>query len=158
IATVATSPATTPTSAPDGKGTYVVTVAQDGSADCTKLSTALARARPGAVIRIVDNGEYKESILINDAERWRGITIEALAGSSPTIVSPDEQYGVLIRDTPGVVLRGVHVSQGHERQHAVVIRGAVAGVTLDRVALKGHSQKYSLVYVVGAAGEENQPI
>jgi eukaryotic-like serine/threonine-protein kinase len=139
--------------------TRTVSVAQTGGADYTTLNAALGEIGPGSIVRILDSGEYRESLVINDARKWQDITIEGVATPPPTIVNPDKSGdAVTIRNTPGVVLRGVDVRQVVERQFAVRIIGPAAGVTLDRVRVQGDSSKYALIYIVGAWGEPDRPI
>jgi eukaryotic-like serine/threonine-protein kinase len=154
-----TKNSTTPEAAEAVLPTRTVSVAGSGGGDYTTLNAALAEVGPGSTIRILDSGEYRESLSINDPRKWHDITIEGIAAAPPVIVNSDKPGDVVtIRDTPGVVLRGFEIRQAIERQFAVRIAGAAAGVTLERMRVRGDSPKYALIYIQGASGESDRPI
>jgi serine/threonine protein kinase len=110
----------------------IFTVAQKGAADHRSIEAALRAAGPGATIRILDAGVYKESLRIDEPTRLRDLTIETNQGAS--LESSAAEPVVTIKGTPGVVLRGLRIRTG-ERQHAVSVHGACPGVTLDGLIL-----------------------
>jgi hypothetical protein len=110
----------------------LLTVAQSGDADHRSIAAALRAAGPGATIRILDAAAYKESLRIDEPNRLRDLTIEANQGAS--LESSAAEPVVTIEHTPGVVLRGLRIRTG-ERQHAISVRGACPGLTLEVLSL-----------------------
>src|SRR5262249_12332534 len=110
----------------------LLTVAQSGDADHRSIAAALRAAGPAATIRILDAAVYKESLRIDDPDRLGDLTIEADQGA--TLESSAAEPVVSIANTPGVVLRGLRIRTG-ERQHAVSVRGACPGLTLEGLTL-----------------------
>ncbi len=112
------------------KAPLVWTVSRAGSGAFRSLASALDRAGPGDLVRIVDNETYDGQVWIDDAERWRNVTIEAAPGASPTLVASNGRSVVTIRDTPGVLLRGLTI-RARSGQSAVCLEGRSEGVLLE---------------------------
>jgi hypothetical protein len=163
-ASEASSQGTRPTAAggvvvpADVSQAITISVAKTGAADYTTLFEALKRAGPGSTIKILDSGEYTESVFLRDARQHAGITIEGDVAAPPTLVNPQGGDLVRIENVPDVTLRGLKLQQRSDKQHALLIAGAVAGMTVDQVEIVGNSTKYSLVYVRSAAGEPERPV
>ena len=100
------------------------------------LASALDRAGPGDLVRIVDNETYDGQVWIDDPERWHDLTIEAAPGVSPTLVSSNGPSVVSIQNVPGVLLRGLTLLARPD-QSAVRLSGSVEGVLLEDL----HSDK-----------------
>src|SRR5262249_22776603 len=110
----------------------LVTVAQSGHADHRSIAAALRAAGPGSTIRILDAAVYKESLRMEEPTRLRDLAIEANQGAA--LESSAAEPVVTIENTPGVVLRGLHIRTG-ERQHAISVHGACPGLTLEGLTL-----------------------
>jgi nitrous oxidase accessory protein NosD len=74
------------------------------------IAAALRAAGPGATIRILDAAVYKESLRIDEPTRLRDLTIEANQGAS--LESSAAEPVITIKNTPGVVLRGLRIRTG----------------------------------------------
>jgi hypothetical protein len=94
------------------------------------LARALDQARPGDLIRIVDDEIYDGQVWIDDPERWRGLTVEAAPGSSPTLMASNGSSVVTIRDVPEVRIGHLTIRPRPD-QSAVRIEGRAEGVTLQ---------------------------
>jgi serine/threonine protein kinase len=126
------SPVPAPSQPPGAALKPLVTVAQSGDADQRSIAAALRAAGPGTTIRILDAAVYKETLRIAGPTELRDLTIEANQGAS--LESSAAEPVVTIENTPGVVLRGLRIRTG-ERQHALSVRGACPGLTLERLVL-----------------------
>jgi hypothetical protein len=124
-------PGPAPTSAPAAEAP-VLTVARDGAADFRTLGEALHHAGPGATVRILDGATYPESLTIDNAARWRGLTLEA-PGHAALEPPAGAAAGVVIDNTPGITLRGLRIQVPRINQHGILIRGDAAGVTVEQV-------------------------
>jgi serine/threonine-protein kinase len=107
-------------------------VSQAGNAEYRRIGDALAKAHPGDTIRVVDNATYVETLVLNDRDRWEGITV--VAERQATIRSPDKGKfaTITLQDTPGVTMRGLQVSSP-ANQHGIWMSGDLAGVTIEDV-------------------------
>jgi hypothetical protein len=122
-----------------------------------RIGDALAQAHPGDTIRLLD-GSYEEAVRIVDGERSRGITIESSRGT--VLKAPGSEAAVVeIRNTPGVVLRGLHI-QAKDDQFSVSIKGDAQGVTLDDIhSSKPADSQWAHIYITGEAhGAADRPI
>ncbi len=135
----------------------LLTVSQSGDADHRSLADALRAAGPGAVIRILDAGVYKETLRIDEPGRLRDLTIEAAQGA--TLESSTAEPVVTIESTPGVVLRGLRIRTG-ERQHAISVHGACPGLTLEGLTLVQPPDATSGTVALwpGTRGAPEQPV
>lgn len=158
------------TPGPAGRGTsggpgaaaarpVVRTVARAGPAAYRGVAQALAEARPGDTVRILDDGTYLGQLILDDPDRWRGVTIEAAPGTAPTLASPTGQQVILIRGTPGVTLRGLTIHPRSD-QFAVRVEGRADGVRLEGLeSVKPPGPSWGHVYLApGASGSPGRPI
>jgi len=136
----------------------LVTVAQSGEADCRGLREALGKVRPGGTIRVSDDAEYQESVVLDNPAAWGGVTIEA-QGSATIAPPPGEGVGVQIAGTPQVTVRGLRFHLGRN-QHALRIVGDAAGVTLEKLTIvQPTDSAFAAIHAAGDAhGTPEQPI
>jgi eukaryotic-like serine/threonine-protein kinase len=105
-------------------------VAQSGEADYRTIGEAVAKAEPGAVIRVLDGGTYRESLHIVGAAH-RGLTLEA--PEHATLEVPDGRpSAVRVENVLDVTLRGFQIKMA-EGQHGVVVVGPVSGLVIEDV-------------------------
>jgi hypothetical protein len=110
-----------------------VTVSRTGPAQFRDLREALARVGPGATIRILDAATYTGPLVLNDPERLRGLTLEALAGA--TVACPDSDKPVVsLAAGLDVTLRGLNIRAG-DSQHCLSLKGPCRGVTVEKARL-----------------------
>ena len=143
--------------AADARTTTVLTVSQAGAADHKTIAAALAQAGPNTTIRILDDATYPEAIQIDRADRWRGLTVEG--ERAPTLSAPEAQgITILVKDTPGVTLRGLQVQSG-DRQHGLMLQGDVSNVTVDRVKFtQPEGALYACIVGRGARATRAEPL
>jgi hypothetical protein len=136
----------------------VLTVAQTGKARYRDLREALARAGPGSTIRILDEAAYTGPFLFDDAERLRDVTVESPNHAVLQLANSDKPV-VYVGDTPGVVLRGMHVRAG-ELQHCISVLGNCEGLTVEDVRLTQAPQCpfAALVLWRGSKGSAARPV
>jgi tRNA A-37 threonylcarbamoyl transferase component Bud32 len=151
------SPVVPPPERPGPSAKPLFTVAQAGDADHRSIAAALRAAGPGATIRILDAAVYKEALRIAEATRLRGLTIEAKQGAS--LESSAAEPVVTVENTPGVVVRGLRIRTG-EQQHAISVRGACPGLTLDGLILVQPPEATSGTVALwpGTRGTAEQPV
>ena len=131
-----------------------------GAAGERSLAGALAHALPGDTIRILDSRRYEGPFLLDDPGRYRGLTIEAAPGASPTLAATAGGTVVLVRDTPGLTLRGLRFATRPD-QHALKVEGAAEGLTLAglRTAKADGVASWAHLYLAeGARGTPERPI
>ena len=136
----------------------VLTVAQGQPADFQGIRQALAQAGPGAVIRVLDGAVYQGPVVFDKPEQFHDVTVEAPNGA--ILGNAENQDPVVtIDDTPGVVLRGLHI-RARQRQHCISVRRSCEGLLVDSVSLTQPptSSSGSLVLWTGASGSEERPI
>ncbi len=136
----------------------VITVSQNGSADVRSLNEALKQARPGSVIRLLDDATYEGPFLIDNPRLWQNITIDSTKGA--TLVATGRGNAILtLRETPGVVIRGVRFRPKAD-QFAVTITGKSDGVRLEEVITdKAETHSWAQIYISGqATGSASHPI
>jgi hypothetical protein len=107
-----------------------VTVSQGGQGDVSTLEEALARVGPGGTVRILDGAAYHESLTLDDARRWQGLTLESPLAAQ--VVSAPASPALTVRGTSGVTVRGLRL-ESSGNQHAVLVEGAATGVTFEGV-------------------------
>jgi hypothetical protein len=120
-AVVPTAPAPIPKSS-------LITVGTTGEAGARTLAEALARIKPGGTIRVLDDATYPEAIVLDDATRWRGLTIESPRRA--TLHAPDPGPALAIRDTPGVTVRGFRFRTS-EARGGITVEGTTTGLVLE---------------------------
>jgi hypothetical protein len=135
-----------------------LTVAQSAAAEYRSLNEALREARPGDTVSVQDDAVYKETILIRDPDKHRGITVESRRGA---VIAPGAEAGaaITIGNTPDVSVRGFRVHVGVD-QHAVRILGEAAGVTLEDLDLRQPAESvWCAIHITEQArGEPANPI
>jgi serine/threonine protein kinase len=136
-----------------------VTVSQAGTADYRSLSEALAHVGPYSTVRILDDATYEEqeAVEINNPDRWRGLTL--MSERHATLVVPGQHVALLLRNTPGVTVRGLHLKAGVD-QHGIMILGDARGVTLDGVTFTHPPESgwANLLVSEGARGSAEAPL
>ncbi len=137
----------------------VLTVSRAGAADFHTLGEALEHAAPGGTIRVLDGAAYPEGLSIDDAARWRGLTLEA-PGHATLEPPGGPAAALLIANTPGVNLRGFRIQVPRINQHGILIRGDAAGVTLEQItSTQPPGSHWANLYVAGrASGSAAAPI
>jgi hypothetical protein len=76
---------------------WLLTVAQDGSAQFKSINEALEQASPGMTVAILDSAEYEESLLLNLPSRHNGLSLVAARGATlvndrPSPPRPSRSY------------------------------------------------------------------
>lgn len=133
-----------------------ITVASNGDADVQSIQEALTRAVPGCEIVVTDDAVYHESLLIDDAARWRDVRIVSPSGA--TIAPPEQAYAaVIIADTPGVRLSGFRIVP-NSKQHAVMITGRCPGVTISELKIDEPSIWAQIFVAKQASGAKDRPL
>jgi serine/threonine protein kinase len=118
--------------APDFSDPDVLTVAQDGSAQFKTIKEALTAVQPGQTIRVLDDKEYAESILLNRPAAYRGVTVEAVRGAR-LVSTADDVPVITIRGTAGLTIRGFRLRAVHERVILIGVAGACPGLVLEHL-------------------------
>jgi hypothetical protein len=136
----------------------VLTVSQTGRARFRDLREALAWAGPGSTIRILDQATYTGPFLFDDAERLRDVVIESPNHAVLQVANSDKPV-VYVGDTPGVVLRGMHIRSGNP-QHCISVLGNCEGLTVEDVRLTQPPQCpfAALVLWRGSKGSAARPV
>jgi serine/threonine protein kinase len=136
----------------------VLTVAKTGGARFRDLREALARAGPGSTIRILDQATYTGPFLFDDAERLHDVTVESPNHAVLQLANSDKPV-VYVGDTPGVVLRGMHIRSG-DPQHCISVQGNCEGLTVEDVRLTQPPQCpfAALVLWRGSRGSAARPV
>jgi serine/threonine protein kinase len=115
---------------PDPPLSGTITVGKSGDAQFSTIGEALDRAAAGATIHVLDDAEYDEAIVIDDAKRWRDIKLIADRGAK---LSAEFPTSILTIDaTPGIQLNGFRIEAFHG-QHGIEIRGACPGTFIENV-------------------------
>jgi serine/threonine protein kinase len=133
-------------------------VARNGEADCRTIREALSRAGPGSTILVIDDATYWESVVVDNPDRWRGVTLESTRGA--VIACREGPFAALIiKNTADVTVRGFGIHAAIN-QHAVCVFGDVPGLTLDRLDFRqpADSQWACIYFAEGARGKPGRPI
>lgn len=134
-----------------------LTVAQTGEAQFRSINDALKLAGPDAEIRVLDGAVYDENLTIDNADKWQGIRILGVGSEKPTIAAA-KGTAISIVGTPGVLVNGIKIQLVQEQQHAIVITGESAGVTVEAVQILAPATVWALIYVKEASGTSTAPI
>ncbi|MCH5377137.1 MAG: hypothetical protein JJ992_24505, partial [Planctomycetes bacterium] len=99
------------------------------------ISEALRRAGPGTIIRVYP-GEYTETIVIDQADRLAGITIEGvlLDGQRPVLLGAEsgtKDTLLTVRDVSHVTLRGFEIEP--HGNYGIVIKGACSDILIEQL-------------------------
>jgi hypothetical protein len=119
------------------KDAQLLTVSKEssGGGKYRTVTDALKDAKPWATVRVLDNGQYEEVILI-DRKEQEGVCLDAPRGAA-LVASPNEP-ALTIAAVPNVQVRGLGV-RGHARgllgTPLILVRGAASGVVLDGLRL-----------------------
>jgi hypothetical protein len=125
---------------------HVLTVSKwpEHRARFNTIQAALDEAGPGMTVRVLDDADYEEHLVINRREQQRGVVLEA-AGKATIRKLPDKREAVLIRGVPGITLRGFGFESSTGEPHALVfITGLCPGVVLDRLDMTSGSECVNL--------------
>jgi len=108
----------------------VLTVSQDGRGKYRTIGEALAAARPGMTIRILDAATYSEKLVFSDRQKHAGVTIDAPQRAT---VQPSglRAVGLTFKGVPDVTVRGLRLKCGGQVQTLVAVDGAAPGMRLD---------------------------
>lgn len=112
----------------------VLTVAKTkGMAQFQSVGEAVDAATEGATIRIIDEGVYKEPIVLKDPKH-RGITIEG--GRGATLFAPNGESAIKIDGVRGVRIRGFTIAGNCPKSKLVEVQGAASGLELEQLYLQ----------------------
>jgi serine/threonine protein kinase len=141
--------------APDFSDPDVLTVAQDGSAQFKTIKEALAAVQPGQTVRVLDDKEYAESILLNRPAAYRGVTVEAVRGAR-LVSTEDHLSPIIIKGTAGITIRGFRLRAVHDRVVLIGVSGACPGLVLEYLELgPGKATTTGIeIYNMGLAAED----
>jgi hypothetical protein len=106
-------------------------------ADCLTIRDALKRVLPGGRIEVLDDSEYAEALVLEDAENLRGITLETRSGAT-LVQSETMPQGVIIQNVADVTLRGFRFRAASAPQGSALlyIRGNTPGIVLEDLAFE----------------------
>jgi serine/threonine protein kinase len=127
------------TTVPAGPRVTVSKRPEDG-AQFNTIQAALDEAEPGMTVRVLDDADYAEYLVINRPEQQRGVVLEAV-GKATIRKLPDRGEAVLIRGVPRFTVRGFgfESSTGGANDPLVFITGLCPGVVLDRLDMTSGS-------------------
>jgi serine/threonine protein kinase len=116
----------------------VLTVSKkpDDLADHSTISAALEKVKPKMTIRVLDDADYDEFLTLDKPERHRGVVLEAVGKVPARLRPPRDVRGMVIvqiANVPGVTLRGFRLESGGVPHDQVNVKGASAGVILERL-------------------------
>jgi hypothetical protein len=117
----------------DARHKHLFTVSADPKTggEFRSIDAALAKARPGCTIRVLDNARY-EGIVIRSRSQHEGITLESPRGA--TITCPTESmYAILVLHVPRVTLQGFRVELERAEMFGVMLGGASPGCVVREV-------------------------
>ncbi len=153
--------ATVPTKAVAGESPEApilgeLTVGQTLEAQFSSISDALRRAAPGAVVRILDDAEYRENLQIA-GEAFDGLTLDSPNGAR--LVPPEGAPAIAIADVAGLTVRGLQIESGI-LQFSVEVQGACPGLVLEELGCSQPKEGvWASIYIsYGASGSAEQPI
>jgi serine/threonine protein kinase len=153
----ATEPATVPI-----EKSPSVTVASDSSADFRSITDALAHVLPGGKVVVLDDGEYAEPILVQDAAAFSGVRL--ISHKRAVLKAPPPATVVHLAGVPGFEISGFKILAA-QAQHAIELTGENAGtmvrdVQVDRISnAAAVSTHIAAVYLhEAAAGNAELPI
>jgi serine/threonine protein kinase len=113
----------------------VLTVAQDGSGQFRSIRAALAKVdRPGMTIRVLDDGVYEESVLIDQKAAHANLRLEAVRRAT-LVLPPATMQIIAVRHVPGVTVRGfrcrVQAKRPLKEFGAILVYGQSPGTLLE---------------------------
>jgi serine/threonine protein kinase len=116
---------------PPGTGKLLTVSRREHEEAQRSINAALEKAVPGTTIRILDNAVYSEAIELADPKKFINLTLEAPGGAVLSL--PRKNNGLLIRDVAGVTIRGLRIEGKVAGGDRIVVRGRVAGLTLEHL-------------------------
>ncbi len=99
----------------------LVKVSQGGEAPFSSIGEALQHVEPGGTVQVLDDGLYREQLLLDNPDRHNGLTIEALRGAK-IIGVDDEATLVTMQGVQDVLLRGFRLQSQGEKQQTILLR------------------------------------
>lgn len=141
-------PAEDPPKEPEPTPPNVLTVAQDGAGQYRTIGEALAKAKPGMTISVLDDATYAEDVVLSSPTKQAGITLESPRRAT---IEGSGVASVFIRDVPRVRISGFRIRP--KGPAAIAILGRAPGVVLDDLELDGNAP---FVPVTGATGQASQ--
>jgi hypothetical protein len=115
----------------------VLTVARDGSARFKTINEALNKAKTGQTIRVLDAGEYQETLTLARAEQFANITLEAIR-KAHLVGLPKATFPLLqIINVPGVTVRGFQFRPEPKNDCGIEVSGHCPGTVLEDLAFDG---------------------
>jgi hypothetical protein len=142
-----------------GATVQTISVAKQGEADTRTIAEALVQARPGTLIRVLDDAVYDESIGLDQGDRQAGIQLVSEAGAT-LVPPPAGAFALLaIKNTPRVTVRGFKIRPA-AGGHGVVILGICPGARLEACDVAAeNAEHWALIFVTEkAAGSAREPI
>src|SRR6185436_12810224 len=86
--------------------------------------------QPHSTIRILDDANYDERLLISDADKHSGLRIEAPQGATLSN-SVKGTWLIEVQRASGVTIRGLHLRSERPGQILIGIRGPAPGLLLE---------------------------
>ena len=123
-----------------------LTVAKDGTAHFDTISAALAAAKPGTTVTVVDDGVYSERVVV-DSDRLRKVTLRAT--SKATILAPgDGSAAVSLLGTPDFRLDGFRIKEDTsfgQVHPLILVRQDASGVRLQNLTIEPNGYGVGLI-------------
>lgn len=115
---------------PDDQQAEIITVARNGEGRLQTLNAALTAARPGSIIRVLDDAIYEVNLRLSRDTRLNHVVIEAVNGAH-LVPGTAGQHVVQIDGLKGVVVRGFRITT-YGDEHAILIRSS-EGIRLENL-------------------------
>jgi serine/threonine-protein kinase len=124
----------------------LVTVSKDAKngGEFRSIGEALASlSRPGMTVRVLDDAEYAETIVIENSPKYQRLTLESTARA--TIVAAASRVGVVIKSVPDVTLRGFNLKTAAQQGcMLVVVTGTSRGCVIENLKCTGNRDTYGV--------------
>ena len=134
----------------------VLTVSKDpkDGGQFRSIGEALDKVQPGQIVRVLDRAEYRESLVLNSPDRYRGVTLEAVQGA--TLVCARERGSALtISQVRDVTVRGFRFVGGAAKTTMIHVRDFAPGVRLEDLHLEpGVDPDYDGILLQGLRHQE----
>lgn len=122
------------------------------------INEALAKVtRPGMTIRVLDNGEYTETIQIRKPAEHDGLTLEAPRAAT-LVVPPQSRLGILIANVPRVTIRGFAVQVNESATTGVGVTGFSPGVVLEALRFRATQTRTTGATTDSLIGNSDSPV
>jgi serine/threonine protein kinase len=136
-----------------------VSKSPDGGGRFRSIVEAMDRVRPGMTVRVLDDGQYDEPMVIDDPARHAGIRLETTRQAT-IVLSAGNNRALSIRGVPDVRVSGFRFrdKQSTKNSSFILVQGQSPGVVLEDLDLEATGFAWGIRVLELPLAEQMAPV